>query len=95
MVLSLDKINRWAMLHRKRCIRVAGRYGTKAKPLGELGRFGGWFEVADLEEARSRVSEQAPYLPLRLCVSCSSGLPLVHPQLTQSAAARPQEALHP
>jgi len=70
MVLDLNKISKWAILHQRDCGRLPRPYGTRAKPRGKLGKFGGWLEVHCVTQAQHVVQELTPHLPLRYCSNC-------------------------
>ena len=45
MLLNVDKPLKRATLHNEFCAFVPKPYGTKLKPVGHMGRDGGWFYV--------------------------------------------------
>lgn len=47
MLLNVDKPFRRAMLHNEGCVHVPIPTGTEFKPLGRIGRDGGWFAVSN------------------------------------------------
>ncbi|SKA14657.1 hypothetical protein [Novilysobacter spongiicola] len=53
MLLNIDRPLRSATLHADDCNRIPKPVGTQYKPVGELGRDGGWFTVADERQARA------------------------------------------
>jgi len=50
MLLNIDKPHRTAVLHDEACPYVPKPHGTQFKPLGSLGRDGGWFSVSSAIE---------------------------------------------
>ena len=50
MLLNIDKPLRTVTLHADDCTRSPDPVGTVHKPVGELGRDGGWFAVANQAE---------------------------------------------
>ena len=52
MLLNIDKPLRSSTLHDEACSYVPKPHGTRFKPLGTLGRDGGWFSVSSVSHAR-------------------------------------------
>ena len=69
MLLNLDKPLRTATLHLDECSQVTSPVGTPYKPLGSMGRDGGWFKVASLAEADTLV-RGLPWASLHRCTYC-------------------------
>ena len=51
VLLNLDKPLKKATLHNEFCSLVPKPHGTRLKPVGSMGRDGGWFEVRSESEA--------------------------------------------
>lgn len=58
MLLNIDKPLRSATLHADDCTRIPNPVGTVHKPVGELGRDGGWFTVSDERLAQALARDQ-------------------------------------
>lgn len=72
MLLNVDKPWKSAVYHPlgTLCGWVPKPYGTDLKPVGRLGRDGGWFRVSTMAEAASTLQREAPHLGARLCSNC-------------------------
>jgi hypothetical protein len=70
MLLNLDKPLKRATLHNVFCSLVPKPVGTRLKPLGQLGRDGGWFEVTTDAEAWTKASAHLPDAILNRCPRC-------------------------
>ena len=70
MLLNLDKPLKHATLHNEFCALVTKPVATKLKPLGHLGRDGGWFEVATQAEAEAKAASILPDATLTRCPRC-------------------------
>ena len=70
MLLNLDKPLKRATLHNEFCLFVPKPVGTKLKPLGQLGRDGGWFEVTTKAEAETKATALLPDATLTRCPRC-------------------------
>ena len=70
MLLNLDKPLKRATLHNEFCSLVPKPVGTKLKPLGRVGREGGWFVVATMAQAATKVSVILPDATLLRCPRC-------------------------
>lgn len=56
MLLNIDLPERHAMLHDKSCSHLPRPVSTRYKPVGSVGRDGGWFRIA------SKASAEAGYI---------------------------------
>jgi hypothetical protein len=70
MLLNIDRPNRKATLHTEGCVFVPKPLGTAYKPIGELGRDGGWFTVESAHEAEALAAEVFPAARFAECESC-------------------------
>jgi|MudIll2142460700_1097286.scaffolds.fasta_scaffold1038323_1 hypothetical protein len=70
MLLNIDKPNRTATLHADSCRQVPDPLGTQLKPVGAIGRDGGWFQVESRSQAESTVEREVPGLTLVHCSWC-------------------------
>jgi len=70
MLLNLDKPLKRATLHNEFCSFVTRPVGTRLKPLGQLGRDGGWFEVITEAEAETKATALLPNATLTRCPRC-------------------------
>lgn len=70
MLLNIDKPRRTAVLHGDDCNHIPRPHGTPHKPVGELGRDGGWFAVASEPEARKLALLQFPRGDFVRCQHC-------------------------
>ena len=70
MLLNIDKPQRSAFLHSEGCTRVPSPLGSDYKPVGHVGRDGGWFEVSSPEEAEVVVAREFPGTELQECSTC-------------------------
>ncbi|GAB3656311.1 hypothetical protein GCM10028813_29900 [Ramlibacter alkalitolerans] len=70
MLLNLDLPTKKARLHHEGCHSIPKPYGTAWKPVGDLGRDGGWFEVDSVEEARELVRRYLPSADFQTCPKC-------------------------
>jgi len=70
MLLNIDKPLRTSTLHDETCSYVPQPYGTKFKPLGTLGRDGGWFFVLSSAEAKKVAQREFPQGTFKPCQYC-------------------------
>lgn len=70
MLLNLDKPLKRATLHNEFCSLVPKPHGTKLKPVGRMGRDGGWFFVATEPDAAILVRTHLPQATLTRCTRC-------------------------
>lgn len=70
MLLNIDRPLGTATLHVDSCPYVPDPFGTRWKPVGQLGRDGGWFRVASGERAEKLVARTLPSVTLRRCSRC-------------------------
>lgn len=70
MLLNLDKPLKRATLHNEFCSWVPKPHGTKLKPVGSMGRDGGWFEVTTQSEAALIAREHLPGARVNRCPHC-------------------------
>ena len=70
MLLNIDKPLKKATLHNDFCSFVPKPYGTKLKPVGRLGRDGGWFEVSSEVEAIRVARDEWPSATFVRCPRC-------------------------
>ena len=70
MLLNIDKPQRTAFLHSLGCSQVPSPLGTEYKPVGHVGRDGGWFEVSSPVEAEAVVDRELPGTELQECSNC-------------------------
>ena len=70
MLLNIDKPHRTATLHTDDCPHIPHPVGTSLKPVGELGRDGGWFKVPSETAARAvamREFERGDFIRCQFC----------------------------
>jgi hypothetical protein len=60
MLLYIDRPLRTATLHDDTCSHAPRPHGTEFKPLGKLGRDGGWFSVSSSAKARVVAQREFP-----------------------------------
>jgi hypothetical protein len=70
LLLNIDLPLRRATLHTDDCSYVPNPVGTALKPVGALGRDGGWFQVESSAAARSVLQRERPDLVLTECSHC-------------------------
>lgn len=70
MLLNIDKPLRTATLHQEDCSRIPQPVGTVHKPVGQLGRDGGWFHVDDRAGAEMLAGEQFARAVFIRCQYC-------------------------
>jgi len=70
MLLNLDKPLKKATLHNEFCSFVPKPIGTKLKPVGQLGRDGGWFYAASDVEAVLLMRQHLPHAVFTRCPRC-------------------------
>lgn len=70
MLLNIDKPLRTSTLHDETCSHVPQPYGTQYKPLGTLGRDGGWFAVSSNTEAKVVAQREFPQGAFKTCQYC-------------------------
>ncbi len=70
MLLNIDKPQRTAFLHSLGCSQVPSPLGTEYKPVGRIGRDGGWFDVSSPLEADAVIAREFPGTELQECSTC-------------------------
>lgn len=70
MLLNIDKLHLTAILHNGDCRGVPKPHGTPHKPIGKMGRDGGWFEAGSVEEAKEVATKEYPRAEFRRCSRC-------------------------
>lgn len=70
MLLNLDKPLKKATLHNEFCSFVPKPYGTKLKPVGHMGRDGGWFHVNSEPDAALVARTHLPGAAVTRCPRC-------------------------
>lgn len=70
MLLNLDRPKRTAVLHREDCRTVPEPHGTQYKPVGLMGRDGGWFGVESDAGARLVARQHLPSAVVVRCTRC-------------------------
>lgn len=70
MLLNIDKPHRTCTLHSDDCSRIPKPHGTQFKPVGSLGRDGGWFSVSSMQQAKSVALREFPKGVFQACASC-------------------------
>ena len=70
MLLNIDFPLKKATLHPDGCIHVPKPMGTQYKPVGELGRDGGWFQVESETQGKAVAGATAPRAEVILCRYC-------------------------
>ena len=70
MLLNIDKPHRTSTLHDETCPHVPQPHGTKFKPIGTLGRDGGWFSVSSAAEAIQVADREFPQGAFKPCHFC-------------------------
>ncbi|MEJ8852730.1 hypothetical protein [Variovorax rhizosphaerae] len=72
MLLKIDKRLRTARLHREDCKRIPSPVGSVHKPIGKLGRDGGWFSVTSEAEASAVARTNFPQAKFDRCQFCQT-----------------------
>lgn len=75
MLLNIDRPNLTAVLHKEHCPSVPKPVGTALKPVGKLGRDGGWFNVSSISGARVVAEREFPRAVFTLCSRCQKPAP--------------------
>lgn len=75
MLLNIDKPNRTSVLHDELCTFVPRPHGTDLKPVGSLGRDGGWFNVTSISGAKVVAEREFPKAVFTLCSRCQKPAP--------------------
>jgi hypothetical protein len=70
MLLNIDKPLRCSTLHDETCSHVPKPHGTRFKPLGTLGRDGGWFSVSSVSQAKKVAAREFPSGTFKPCPYC-------------------------
>ena len=70
MLLNLDKVLSRAVLHGDLCIHVPKAGGSSLKPVGQMGRDGGWFRVKSEAEAADLATSLLPAVEVKRCPRC-------------------------
>jgi hypothetical protein len=70
VLLNLDKPLKRATIHNEFCSFVPKPNGTKLKPVGQMGRDGGWFEVRSEAEAAIIARSHLPGALVTRCPRC-------------------------
>jgi len=70
MLLNIDKPLKRATLHNEFCALVPKPCATRLKPVGRLGRDGGWFYATTDDEARGIADSQWPQAHFHRCPQC-------------------------
>ena len=70
MLLNIDKPHRTATLHSDECRTLPNPIGTKFKPVGQIGRDGGWFTVESERTARTLAENEFPNGQFVRCQQC-------------------------
>jgi hypothetical protein len=70
MLLNIDVPLRTATLHDEACSYVPKPFGTHFKPVGALGRDGGWFPVSSTAEAKAVASREYRQATFKACTFC-------------------------
>jgi hypothetical protein len=70
MVMNLDKILSRAVLHDEHCVYVPKTAGSSVKPVGQMGRDGGWFRVKSEAEATELATSLLPGVTVKHCPRC-------------------------
>lgn len=71
VLLNLDKPLKRATLHNEFCSFVPKpQHGTRLKPVGSMGRDGGWFEVKSEGEAAIVARSNLPGALVTRCAHC-------------------------
>lgn len=70
VLLNIDKKHRTSVLHANDCKRIPRPHGTSYKPVGRLGRDGGWFAVDSEVEGRTTARERFPTGEFIRCQNC-------------------------
>jgi|GEM_PF-6426871 len=70
MLLNIDKPHRTSVLHDETCPYVPKPCGTQFKPLGSLGRDGGWFSVSSVIEGRTVAKREFQNGAFKPCPHC-------------------------
>jgi hypothetical protein len=68
--LNIDKPRKRATLHNEFCSFVPKPYGTQRKPVGRLGRDGGWFQVTSEPQAMILAKREFPLALYGRCPRC-------------------------
>ena len=70
MLLNIDKPRRTSTLHQDDCPTIPNPVGTNFKPVGQLGRDGGWFPVESESDARAVAKREFPRGDFVRCQHC-------------------------
>ena len=70
MLLNIDKPHRTSTLHADDCAQIPNPVGTPFKPVGKLGRDGGWFNVGSEAAARTIAQQEFSRGEFIRCQSC-------------------------
>lgn len=70
MLLNIDKPLRSSTLHDEACSYVPKPHGTRFKPVGTLGRDGGWFSVSSIAQAKKVAERELPSGIFKSCQYC-------------------------
>lgn len=70
VLLNIDKPLKRATLHKEFCVFVPKPHGTKLKPVGRIGRDGGWFHVESEADAVILARQQLPEGKFARCPRC-------------------------
>jgi hypothetical protein len=70
VLLNIDKPRRSGTLHSDDCPMLPVPVGTDLKPIGALGRDGGWFIVSTESEARRLLDEELHSASFIRCQNC-------------------------
>ena len=70
MLLNIDVPLRTATLHSEACSHVPQPFGTQFKPIGKLGRDGGWFPVSSAAEGKAVAQRELPQSAFKPCAFC-------------------------
>jgi len=70
LLLNIDRPHRTCTLHAWSCSAVPKPHGTTHKPVGQLGRDGGWFAVASEGVARTTATREFPAGDFVVCSYC-------------------------
>jgi hypothetical protein len=70
MLLNIDKPLRSSTLHEESCSYVPRPHGTEFKPVGALGRDGGWFFVTSSADAETVAIREFSKGAFKTCQYC-------------------------
>ena len=73
MLLNIDKPHRTSTLHDEGCPYVPKPHGTQFKPVGSLGRDGGWFSVSSTAEGKAVARREFMGGVFNPCPYCQDG----------------------